>query len=64
LADGADQLFACAVTSLGGTLVAYVSAGRYRADLPAPLHPGYDDLLAQAAAVRRPVFNESTPESH
>jgi hypothetical protein len=40
LADGADQLFARAVTSLGGTLVAYISAGRYRADLPAPWHSG------------------------
>jgi hypothetical protein len=64
LADGADQIFARAVTDLGGTLVAYIPAARYRAGLPAQSHPGYDDLLAQAAAVRRLTFIESTPESH
>jgi hypothetical protein len=63
LADGADQVFARAVTDLGGTLVAYIPAARYRAGLPAQSHPEYDDLLAQAA-VRRMTFTESTPESH
>jgi hypothetical protein len=36
----------------------------YRAGLPADSHPGYDALFAQAAAVRRLPFTESTPESH
>jgi hypothetical protein len=64
LADGADQVFARAVTDLGGTLEVVVPAAGYRAGLPAHSHPGYDALLAQAAAVRRLPFTESTPESH
>jgi hypothetical protein len=64
LADGADQIFARAVTDLGGTLEVVVPATEYRADLPADSHPGYDDLFAQAAAVHRLPFTESTPESH
>jgi hypothetical protein len=64
LADGADQVFARAVTDLGGTLVAYIPAARYRVGLPTQSHHEYDDLLAQAAAVRRLTFTESTPESH
>ena len=64
LADGADQIFARAVTDLGGTLEAVVPAAEYRAGLPADAHHGYDDLLAQAAAVHRLPFTESTPESH
>jgi hypothetical protein len=64
LADGADQIFARAVTDLGGTLEVVVPAAGYRAGLPAHSHPGYDALLAQAAAVRRLPFTESTPESH
>jgi hypothetical protein len=64
LADGADQIFARAVTGLGGALEVVVPAAEYRAGLPADSHPGYDDLLAQAAAVRRLPFTESTPESH
>ena len=63
-ADRADQIFARAVTDLGGTLVAYIPAARYRAGLPAQSHHEYDDLLAQAAAVRRLPFTESTAESH
>lgn len=64
LADGADQIFARAVTGLGGTLEVVVPATGYRAGLPGDSHPGYDDLFAQAAAVRRLPFTESTPESH
>lgn len=64
LADGADQIFARAVTDLGGALEVVVPAAEYRARLPAQSHPGYDALLAQAAAVRRLPFIESTPESH
>jgi hypothetical protein len=64
LADGAGQIFARAVTDLGGTLEAVIPAAEYRAGLPAESHPGYDDLLAQAAAVRRLPFTESTSESH
>jgi hypothetical protein len=64
LADGADQIFARAVTDLGGTIEAVIPAAEYRDGLPADSHPEYDDLLAQAAAVHRLPFTESTPESH
>ena len=64
LAHGADQIFARAVTDLGGTLEVVVPAAEYRAGLPADSHPGYDDLLAQAAAIRRLPFTASTPDSH
>jgi hypothetical protein len=64
LADGADQIFARAVTDLGGTLEVVIPAARYRAGLPAEAHPDYDRLLAQAAAVRRLPFTASTSESH
>ena len=64
LADGADQIFARAVTDLGGTLEAVIPAAEYRDKLPEDSHPGYDDLLARAAAVHRLPFTESTPESH
>ncbi len=64
LADGADQIFARAVTDLGGTLEAVIPATEYRTGLPAEAHPEYDSLLAQAVAVRRLPFTESTSESH
>ena len=64
LADGADQIFARAVTDLGGTLEAVIPAAEYRDGLPADFYPEYDDLLAQAAAVSRLPFTESTSESH
>jgi hypothetical protein len=64
LADGADQIFAGAVTNLGGTLEALIPAAEYREKLPADSQTGYDDLLAQAASVQRLPFTESTPESH
>jgi hypothetical protein len=61
LADGADQIFARAVTDLK----VVVPAAEYRAGLPAHSQPGYDDaLFAQAAAVRRLPFTESTPDPH
>jgi hypothetical protein len=63
-ADGADQIFARAVTDLGGTLEAVIPAAEYREKLPEDSHPGYDDLFARAAAVHRLPFTESTPESH
>jgi hypothetical protein len=64
LADGADQIFAHAVTDLGGTLEAVIPAAEYREKLPEDSHPGYDDLIARAADVHRLPFTESTPESH
>jgi len=64
LADGADQVFARAVTDLGGTLEVVIPAAGYRAGLPAGSHPEYEGLLARAAAVRRLPFTESTAESH
>jgi hypothetical protein len=64
LADGADQIFARAVTDLGGTLDVIIPAAEYRAGLPEESHPEYDRLLARASAVRRLPFTESTSESH
>ena len=64
LADGADQIFARAVTDLGGTLEVVIPAAGYRAGLPPDSHPEYDGLLARAAAVSRLPFTESTPQSH
>ena len=64
LADGADQIFARAVIDLGGKLEVIIPASEYRAGLPEQAHPEYDRLLAQAAAVHRMPFTESTSESH
>jgi hypothetical protein len=64
LADGADQIFARAVTDLDGTLEAVIPAARYREGLPSDSHQTYDDLLAKAAVVHRLPFIESTSESH
>jgi hypothetical protein len=64
LADGADQIFARAVTDLGGKLEVVIPAKEYRAGLPEQAHPEYDRLFAQALAVRRLPFTESTSESH
>jgi hypothetical protein len=64
LADGADQIFARAVTDLGGTVEAVIPATEYRAGLPADARPEYDDLLALAAAVHRLPFTESSSQSH
>jgi hypothetical protein len=64
LADGADQIFARAVTDLGGTLEAVIPAAEYRDKLPEDSQPEYNDLIARAAAVHRLPFTESTPESH
>ena len=64
LADGGDQIFARAVSELGGILEVVIPAAEYRDGLPADAHPEYDDLFAQAAAVRRLPFTESTSESH
>jgi hypothetical protein len=64
LADGVDQIFARAVTDLGGQLEAIIPASEYRAGLPEQAHREYDRLLALAAAIRRLPFTESTSESH
>jgi hypothetical protein len=64
LADGADQIFARAVTDLGGQLEVIVPAAEYRDRLPEQAHDEYDKLLAQATATRRLPFAESTSESH
>jgi hypothetical protein len=63
MADGADLIFARAVTDLGGTLEAFIPAAEYRDKIPEDSHPEYDRLLAQAAAVHRLPFTTSTPES-
>ena len=63
LADGADQIFARAVTDLGGRLEAIIPAGQYRDGLPADAHPEYDRLLAMAENACCMMFTEPTPES-
>jgi len=64
LADGADQIFARAVTDLGGHLEVVIPATQYRAGLPQEARPEYDSLLSRALAVRDLPFTESTAESH
>src|SRR6266705_1158836 len=64
LADGADQIFARAVTDLGGKLEVIIPAEEYRAGLPAEAHAEYDDLLARAVSVHLLPFTQSTSESH
>jgi hypothetical protein len=63
LADGADQIFARAVTDLGGALEAVIPAEQYREVLPADSHTEFDRLLAMAETVRRLPFAEPTPRS-
>jgi hypothetical protein len=64
LADGADQIFAQAITDLGGTLEVIIPASQYRDGLPAKVRPAYDKLIAKAVKVHRLPFTESTSESH
>jgi hypothetical protein len=64
LADGADQIFARAVTDLGGQLEVVVPAAEYRQGLPEIARPEYDRLIAQACAVQRLPFTESTSHAH
>jgi hypothetical protein len=64
LADGADQIFARAVTDLGGKLEVIIPASEYRAGLPAAAQPGYDRLFALATATHRMPFTESTSQAH
>ncbi|HET9080990.1 MAG TPA: hypothetical protein VFO01_10820 [Trebonia sp.] len=63
LADGADQIFARAVTDLGGSLETVIPADQYRDGLPADCHFEYDRLLAMAANACLLPFAEPTPES-
>ena len=64
LADGADQIFARAVTDLGGSLEAIIPAGRYRDTLPAGAHSEFDRLLALAASACCLLYTKPTPESY
>lgn len=64
LADGADQIFARAVTDAGGRLEAVLPAELYRHGLPEDAHAEYDALLSLAAAVHRLPFVEATPRSY
>jgi hypothetical protein len=64
LADGADQIFARAVTDLGGKLEVIIPASEYRAGLPEQAHPEYDTLFAQATVIHRMPFTESTSQAH
>lgn len=64
LADGADQIFARAVTDLGGQLEVVIPAAEYREGLPENARPEYDTLISRACAVRRLPFTESTSQAH
>ena len=64
LADGADQIFARAVTDLGGQLEVVIPAAEYRDGLPDSVRPEYDRLIAKARAVHRLPFTESTSQAH
>src|SRR5262245_31608459 len=63
MADGADQIFARAVTDLGGSLEAVIPAALYRDGLPVGSRNEYDRLLAMATEVCRLPFDKPTPES-
>lgn len=64
LADGADQLFARAVLSLGGRLEVVVPAERYLEGLPPDAQDGYGELMSVATHVERLPFVESTERAH
>jgi hypothetical protein len=64
LADGPDQLLACAVLDLGGRLEVVVPAERYRDGLEPDEQRGYDELFAKAGHVERLPFVESTEQAH
>lgn len=64
LADGADQVFACAVLDHGGQIEAVIPADQYREGLPPGAHAGYDRLLARAVHVHRLPFSESDSGAH
>lgn len=64
LADGADQLFARVVLSLGGQIEVIVPAERYREGLPRDAQDDYDHLISAASNVERLAFVESTEEAH
>jgi hypothetical protein len=64
LADGADQIFACAVLDHGGQLEAIIPAAEYRTGLPSEVHARYDHLLDRALSVHQLPFAESTSEAH
>jgi len=64
LADGADQIFACAVLDCGGNLEVVVPAEQYRDDLPDTAKPLYDELFRRATAVHKCSHDASTSEAH
>ena len=64
LADGADQIFALAVLSRGGSIEAIVPAELYRDGIPDGDKPAYDALLGRAGEVYRCDHRESTSEAH
>src|SRR5258708_16986865 len=61
LADGADQISVRAVTNPGGTLEVAIPAPENREGLPLDPHPGYANLSAQPAPVRRLPFTQPPP---
>ena len=64
LADGADQIFATEVISVGGLLEAVIPAKRYRDTLPQEARQAYDRLLERAANVRLMPYAKPEPASY
>ena len=64
LADGADQIFARAVTDLGGSIEVVIPAALYRDGLPEEARIEYDKLLRVAASIYTLPYTESSSESH
>ncbi len=64
LADGADQIFARAITAVGGRLEVVIPAERYRDVLPEAARLGYDELFAVAAGVHRMPFRDPSARSY
>lgn len=64
LADGADQLFAEIILSLGGTLTAIIPAKEFRNGLPPECWPTYDDLLSRSTRIIEMDATESAGPAH
>lgn len=64
LAEGADQIFARAVTDLGGQLEVVIPAADYRDVMPVSGRLLYDELITRASSVRRLPFTQSTSAAY
>jgi len=64
LAEGADQIFARAITDVGGRLEVVIPAERYRDVLPEAARADYDELFALAAGVHQMPFRDPSQRSY